>query len=65
MAELVTIDTDNGVADVRLNRADKYNALSGEMFQAIIDAGAEKYAADNNIERRPCDANNNDDDFDL
>jgi len=39
MADLVTIDIDNGVADVRLNRVDKYNALSPEMFQAIIDAG--------------------------
>ncbi len=39
MAELVTIRTDNGIADVRLNRADKYNALSPEMFQAIIEAG--------------------------
>ena len=39
--------------------------LQSSLTQAIIDAGAEKYAADNNIERRPCDANNNDDDFDL
>ncbi len=39
MADLVTIDVDNGVADVRLNRTDKYNALSPDMFQAIIDAG--------------------------
>ena len=40
MADLVTIDINsNGVADVRLNRADKYNALSGEMFDAITDAG--------------------------
>jgi len=39
MTELVTIDIDGGVADVRLNRVDKYNALSPEMFQAIIDAG--------------------------
>ena len=35
------------------------------LSQAIIDAGAEKYAADNNITRRPCTATNNDDDFDL
>jgi enoyl-CoA hydratase/carnithine racemase len=39
MTELVTIDIDRGVADVRLNRVDKYNALSAEMFQAIIEAG--------------------------
>ena len=35
------------------------------LSQTIIDAGAAKYAADNAIEARPCDANNNDDDFDL
>ncbi len=40
MADLVTIDVNaNGVADVRLNRADKYNALSSEMFDAITEAG--------------------------
>lgn len=39
MTELVTISIDGGVADVRLNRADKYNALSPEMFSAIIAAG--------------------------
>jgi enoyl-CoA hydratase/carnithine racemase len=39
MTELVTIAVENGVADVRLNRADKYNALSPEMFTAIIAAG--------------------------
>jgi enoyl-CoA hydratase/carnithine racemase len=39
MSDLVTIDIVDGVADVRLNRPDKYNALSGDMFQAIIEAG--------------------------
>ncbi|MGI9327792.1 MAG: crotonase/enoyl-CoA hydratase family protein [Pseudomonadales bacterium] len=39
MSDLVTIDINNGVADVRLNRADKYNALSPDMFKAIIAAG--------------------------
>jgi enoyl-CoA hydratase/carnithine racemase len=39
MTELVTTTTRNGVADVRLNRGEKYNALSGEMFRAIIGAG--------------------------
>ena len=39
MSDLVTIDVHEGVADVRLNRPDKYNALSPEMFQAIIAAG--------------------------
>ena len=37
--DLVTIDIKDGVADVRLNRTEKYNALSPDMFQAIIDAG--------------------------
>ncbi len=39
MAELVTIAVENGIADVRLNRPEKYNALSPEMFQAITNAG--------------------------
>ena len=39
MSELVTISIEAGVADVRLNRPDKYNALSPEMFSAIIEAG--------------------------
>jgi enoyl-CoA hydratase/carnithine racemase len=39
MAELVTITKQDGIADVRLNRPDKYNALSGEMFNAIVEAG--------------------------
>ena len=40
LSELVTIDVNqNGVADVRLNRPDKYNALSPDMFDAITEAG--------------------------
>jgi enoyl-CoA hydratase/carnithine racemase len=39
MSDLVTIDTQGGIADVRLNRPEKYNALNGAMFQAIIEAG--------------------------
>ena len=39
MADLVTIEVSSGIADVRLNRPDKYNALNPEMFQAIIEAG--------------------------
>lgn len=39
MSDLVTIDIQNGIADVRFNRAEKYNALSPDMFKAIIDAG--------------------------
>src|SRR5580765_6409916 len=39
MSELVTITKSDGVADVRFNRPDKYNALSSEMFEAIVAAG--------------------------
>jgi enoyl-CoA hydratase/carnithine racemase len=39
MSDLVTIETSGGIADVRLNRPDKYNALSPDMFKAIIEAG--------------------------
>ena len=39
MSELVTINIEDGVADVRLNRAEKYNALCKEMFNAIESAG--------------------------
>ncbi len=39
MTDLVTIETRGGIADVRLNRPEKYNALSGDMFRAIIEAG--------------------------
>lgn len=39
MSELVEVGFDDGVAHVRLNRPDKYNALSPEMFTAIVDAG--------------------------
>ena len=38
-SDLVTIDIKNGIADVRLNREEKYNALSQDMFDAIIEAG--------------------------
>ena len=41
MTDLVTIDKSGGIADVRLNRPDKYNALSPDMFKAIIEAGEE------------------------
>ncbi|MEE2785523.1 MAG: crotonase/enoyl-CoA hydratase family protein [Pseudomonadota bacterium] len=38
-SDLVTIEVVDGVADVRLNRPDKYNALSPDMFKAIVAAG--------------------------
>lgn len=39
MKDRITIDIDNGVADVRLVRADKMNALDPLMFQALAEAG--------------------------
>jgi enoyl-CoA hydratase/carnithine racemase len=39
MAERVKVTMDRGVAEVRLNRADKLNALDGGMFEGLIDAG--------------------------
>ncbi len=49
MSELVSISVnENGVADVRLNRADKYNALNSDMFEAIAEAG-ESLKSNNDI----------------
>ena len=39
MTDRVTIAVTDHVADVRLNRPDKLNALDGEMFDALIAAG--------------------------
>jgi len=40
MSELVKISiSENGIADVRLNRPEKYNGLNLEMFRAISEAG--------------------------
>lgn len=39
MSDRVTIELDGGVADVKLNRPDKMNALDPAMFDAIVDAG--------------------------
>ena len=38
MNDRVTIAVTDGVADVRLNRADKMNALDPAMFDGIVDA---------------------------
>jgi enoyl-CoA hydratase/carnithine racemase len=48
MGDLVTIEIAGGVADVRLNRPDKYNALSREMFAALGEAG-ERLADDRSV----------------
>ena len=41
MKDRVSIDFKDGVADVRLIRADKMNALDPAMFEGILQAGAE------------------------
>ena len=46
--ERVSVTIDGGVADVRLVRADKRNALDRRMFQSIIAAG-EQLAADRTV----------------
>jgi enoyl-CoA hydratase/carnithine racemase len=48
MTERVTISTDGGVADVRLNRADKMNAVDAAMFVALAEAG-EAVARDTSV----------------
>jgi enoyl-CoA hydratase/carnithine racemase len=40
MSDRVTVSVEGGVADVRLNRPDKLNALDAEMFTAIAEVGA-------------------------
>jgi enoyl-CoA hydratase/carnithine racemase len=39
MSDRVSTTVENGIADVRLNRPDKLNALDQAMFQGIVDAG--------------------------
>ena len=40
MSDRVTVSIDEGVADVRLNRPDKLNALDGDMFVALVDTAS-------------------------
>ena len=40
MSDLVTIDIQDHVADVRLNRAEKMNAINPAMWKAIFEAGS-------------------------
>ena len=40
MENRIRLTIADGIADVRLNRADKMNALDPAMFQAIAQAGA-------------------------
>lgn len=39
MSDRVTVSIQSGVADVRMNRADKLNALDVEMFEALTETG--------------------------
>lgn len=39
MTARVSIEIEGGIADVRLDRPDKMNALDGAMFAALVDAG--------------------------
>jgi enoyl-CoA hydratase/carnithine racemase len=39
MAERVSVVIENGVADVRLNRPEKMNAIDPAMFEALVEAG--------------------------
>jgi len=48
MSDRVTISVDHGVAEVRLSRPDKMNALDGAMFAALVEAG-DAVAADPSI----------------
>jgi enoyl-CoA hydratase/carnithine racemase len=48
MSDRVTITIDEGVADVRMNRPDKLNALDTEMFVGLVDAAA-SLAADRSV----------------
>lgn len=48
MKDRVSIVIDNGVADVRMIRADKMNALDEAMFEGLIEAG-DKLRADSSI----------------
>src|SRR5262249_59722256 len=41
MKDRISIELKDGVADVRLIRADKMNALDPAMFAGLIEAGAE------------------------
>lgn len=48
MTDRVTVSVTDGVADVRMNRPDKLNALDGAMFAALAETG-ETLAADASV----------------
>ena len=39
MSDRILCTIDNGVADVRMNRPDKMNALDGALFGALVETG--------------------------
>src|SRR4249919_3683027 len=39
MSDRVTCTIENGVADVRMNRPEKMNALDGALFSALVETG--------------------------
>lgn len=48
MNDRVSVEISNGVADVRLNRAGKRNALDADMFQALVET-SDALAKDNSL----------------
>lgn len=48
MTDRITVDLTDGVADVRLNRADKMNALDPAMFSALVET-ADALAKDTSV----------------
>ena len=48
MSPRVVVEIDGGVADVRLDRGDKMNAMDGEMFAALVHA-ADELAANRSV----------------
>lgn len=48
MTERVSIEIADGVADVRMNRPEKMNALDGPMFRALVEAG-DRLAAESSV----------------
>jgi len=48
MSDRITVDINGGVADVRLNRPDKMNALDPAMFDALVET-ADTLAADTSL----------------
>ncbi|HBI49740.1 MAG TPA: enoyl-CoA hydratase, partial [Moraxellaceae bacterium] len=48
MEQLVNFQTQNGVLEIRFNRADKKNALTNAMYQAVQSA-MEQAKSDDNI----------------